>query len=86
MVIITLKFLENMLGLFNNNTSNLDETRQTKIIPSFGYYENDFFIKNSSIGIKSINTTYNNFENSQTLISKLNDFALLAWLLKILLK
>ena len=37
-------FTENMLGLFNNNTSNLDETRQTKIIPSFGYYENDFFI------------------------------------------
>jgi len=71
-------FTENMLGLFNNNTSNLDETRQTKIIPSFGYYENDFFNKNSSIGIKSINTTYNNFENSQTLISKLNDFALFA--------
>ena len=71
-------FTENMLGLFNNNTSNLDETRQTKIIPSFGYYENDFFNKNSSISIKSINTNYNNFENSQTLISKLNDFALSA--------
>ena len=71
-------FTENMLGLFNNNTSNLDETRQTKIIPSFGYYENDFFNKNSSINIKSISNTYNNFENSQTLISKLNDFALLA--------
>ena len=71
-------FTENMLGLFNNNTSNLDETRQTKIIPSFGYYENDFFDKNSSINIKSISNTYNNFENSQTIISKLNDFALLA--------
>ena len=71
-------FTENMLGLFNNNTSNLDETRQTKIIPSFGYYENDFFNKNSSINIKSISNTYNNFENSQTIISKLNDFALLA--------
>ncbi|MBL6868575.1 MAG: hypothetical protein ISQ99_00780, partial [Flavobacteriales bacterium] len=71
-------FTENMLGLFNNNTSNLDETRQTKIIPSFGYYENDFFNKNSSINIKNISNTYNNFENSQTLISKLIDFALLA--------
>ena len=71
-------FTENMLGLFNINTANLDETRQTKIIPSFGYYENDYFNKNSSINIKSISNTYNNFENSQTLISKLNDFALLA--------
>ena len=71
-------FTENMLGLFTNNTFNLDETRQTKIIPSFGYYENDFFNKNSSINIKSINNTYNNFENSQTLISKLNDFAVSA--------
>ena len=71
-------FTENMLGLFNNNISNLDETRQTKTIPSFGYYENDLFNKNSSINIKSISNTYNNFENSQTIISKLNDFALLA--------
>ena len=71
-------FTENMLGLFNNNTTNLDETRQTKTIPSFGYYENDFFNKNSSINIKSINNTYSNFENSQTIISKLNDFSLIA--------
>ena len=71
-------FNENMLGLFNNNTSNLDETRQTKTIPSFGYYKNDFYNKNSSININSISNTYNNFENSQIIISKLNDFALLA--------
>jgi len=71
-------FTENMLGLFSSNTTNLDETRQTKTIPSFGYYENDFFNKNSSINIKSINNTYSNFENSQTIISKLNDFSLIA--------
>ena len=67
-----------MLGLFSSNTTNLDETRQTKTIPSFGYYENDFFNKNSSINIKSINNTYSNFENSQTIISKLNYFSLIA--------
>ena len=71
-------FTENMMGLFNTNTSNLDDTRQTKIIPSFGYYQNDYFDNNSTIKIKSINNNYNNFESSQTLISNLNEFALSA--------
>ena len=67
---------ENLTTLFNESNSNLDKTRIQKIIPSFGYYENDFFNLNASNSTKNIITTYNQFENSENLISKLNKFAI----------
>ena len=67
---------ENMLTLFNETNSNLDEPRIGKIIPSFGYYENDYFNKKFSNGINNVINTYNQFENNELVISKLNDFVL----------
>ena len=35
---------ENMLTLFNEANNHLDKPRIEKNIPSFGYYENDYFM------------------------------------------
>ena len=65
---------ENLTTLYNESTLNLDKPRIQKNIPAFGYYENDYFNLNASKTIKNIITTYNQFENSENLISKLNNF------------
>ena len=67
---------ENMTTLYNESTSNLDKPRIQKNIPAFGYYENDYFNLNASKRVKNIITTYNQFENSENLISKLNNFVI----------
>ena len=67
---------ENMTTLYNESTSNLDKPRIQKNIPAFGYYKNDYFNLNASKRVKNIITTYNQFENSENLISKLNNFVI----------
>jgi hypothetical protein len=67
---------ENLTTLFNEFSSNLDKPRIQKNIPAFGYYKNDYFNLNSSNSIKNTITTYNQFESSENLISKLNKFVI----------
>ena len=67
---------ENLTTLFNESSSNLDEPRIQKNIPAFGYYENDYFNSNASKRLNNIITTYNQFENSENLASKLNNFVI----------
>ena len=69
---------ENMLTLFNEYNTNLDNPRVDKNIPSYGYYENDYFNLKSNNSFKNIINTYNQFENNELLISKLNNFTLTA--------
>ena len=45
---------------------------------SNGYYENDYFNLKSNNSFKNIINTYNQFENNELLISKLNNFTLTA--------
>ena len=69
---------ENMLTLFNEANNNLDKPRIEKNIPSFGYYENDYFNLKSSNSFKNILNTYNQFEKTQKLVSKTQDFNIAA--------
>ena len=71
-------FTENISEFFNENFYNLDIPRQSIIIPSFGYYENDYFAKLSAESNKGINSNYKQLEISQNLISNLNDFMISA--------
>ena len=67
-----------MLTLFNEANDHLDKPRIEKNIPSFGYYENDYFNLKSSNSFKNILNTYNQFENTQKLVSKTQDFTIAA--------
>jgi len=69
---------ENMLTLFNEANNHLDKPRIEKNIPSFGYYENDYFNLKSSNSFKNILNTYSQFENTQKLVSKTQDFTIAA--------
>ena len=71
-------FTENLSEFFTENFYNLDEPRQSIIIPSFGYYEDDYFAKLSLENNKSINANHNQLEISQNLIYNLNEFIISA--------
>ena len=71
-------FTENISEFFNENFQNLDDPRQSITIPSFGYYENDYFAKLSAESTKGIISNYKQLEISQNLISNLNDFMISA--------
>ena len=53
-----------------------DNPRTDKIIPSFDYYKDDYLSKNNVSNLKGINSTYDQFKGTESLTSKLNDFAL----------
>ena len=78
-LLIIIIFLLKICSLFLMNiTTNLDKPRVDKNIPSYGYYENDYFNLKSNNSFKNIINTYNQFENNELLISKLNNFTLTA--------
>jgi tetratricopeptide (TPR) repeat protein len=53
-----------------------DNSRQDKIIPSFDYYKDDLLSSENVNNIKGINSSYNQFKGTESLILKLSDFAL----------
>lgn len=66
---------EALLTRITENSSMSDNGRSQKIVPSFDYYKDDILSQNNVSNLKGINATYDQFQGSQSLTSKLNQFA-----------